>query len=64
MASYKGVRAELNKTQIEMADSLGIPLETYKRYEKKDPRKLPLGVTADVAEMGGIKDIREFLKKR
>lgn len=60
--TFRGVRADLHKTQVEMADALGIPLETYKRYEKKDPRKVPLGVMADVAELGGIDDIREFLK--
>lgn len=57
--TIKGLRSDLNLTQKEMADALGIPICNYQRYEKLEV-PVPLKVMIKIADMVGIVDIREI----
>lgn len=62
LRTIKGLRHDLNLTQMEMAEKLNIPIANYQRYERLEVMP-PLDVVVDIADMVGIVDIREIKYK-
>lgn len=55
--SLKGIRAELNLTQAELAKELGLSTHTYQRYEE-DGTRIPFKIVVKLADIAGIQDLR------
>lgn len=57
--TMRGLRNDLELSQVEMAEKLGIPTSNYQRYEQKKTLP-PLDVAINFADIVGIVDIREI----
>lgn len=57
--TIKGLRCDLELTQRQMAEKLGIGIVTYQRYEQYKC-KIPVDLLVRIADMSGIVDIREI----
>lgn len=59
MRTLKGLRCDMDLTQKQMAEKLGITTATYQKYEAYTA-KIPAAVLVSVADMAGIVDVREI----
>lgn len=57
--TIKGIRFDLSLTQQEMANKLGVPLNTYRRYENYIT-KIPVNVLIKIADLAKIENIRSI----